>query len=110
MSEFKHLSYASSLCGKCTEVCPVKIDLHKLLLYNRHDSVTSGLHGKAEGLVWFFWKGAMLKRSKMDKGGAKLKNFMIRQFFRKQWGDRRELPKVAPKSFNKMWRERMFIK
>jgi len=23
MKEFKHLSYASSLCGKCTEVCPV---------------------------------------------------------------------------------------
>jgi L-lactate utilization protein LutB len=29
MEEFKHLSYASSLCGKCTEVCPVKIDIHQ---------------------------------------------------------------------------------
>jgi L-lactate dehydrogenase complex protein LldF len=42
MEEFKHLSFASSLCGKCTEVCPVKIDLHKLLLFNRRDSVEQG--------------------------------------------------------------------
>jgi L-lactate dehydrogenase complex protein LldF len=52
----------------------------------------------------------MLKRSKMDKGGAKLKNFMLRQFFRKSWGERRELPGVAPKSFNQLWRERKGIK
>ena len=39
MEEFKHLSYASSLCGKCTEVCPVKIDIHKMLLLNRRDAV-----------------------------------------------------------------------
>ena len=25
--EFEHLSYASSLCGACTSVCPLKIDL-----------------------------------------------------------------------------------
>ncbi len=31
MEDFKHLSYASSLCGKCSEVCPVKIDIHKML-------------------------------------------------------------------------------
>jgi len=36
---FKHLSFASTLCGKCTEVCPVKIDLHDLLLYNRKKAV-----------------------------------------------------------------------
>lgn len=33
MNEYKHLSFASSLCGSCTEVCPVKINLHELLLY-----------------------------------------------------------------------------
>lgn len=109
MAEFKHLSYASSLCGKCTEVCPVKIDLHKLLLFNRRDAVTAN-PSKTENLMWFFWKGAMLKRSKMEKGGAKLKNFMLRQFFRKSWGDRRDLPVVAPKSFNQTWKERKGIR
>ena len=29
MKEYNHLSFASSLCGKCTEVCPVKIPLHE---------------------------------------------------------------------------------
>ncbi|WP_315818396.1 LutB/LldF family L-lactate oxidation iron-sulfur protein [Paraflavitalea speifideaquila] len=30
MNDWKHLSYASSLCGNCTEVCAVKINLHEL--------------------------------------------------------------------------------
>jgi len=109
-NEYKHLSYASTLCGKCTDVCPVKIDIHKLLLLNRADFITKGLTTKTENWVWFFWKGAMLKRSKMDKGGAKLKNFMLKQFFKKQWGERRDLPQVAQKSFNQIWRERKGIK
>ena len=110
MDEFKHLSYASTLCGKCTEVCPVKIDLHKLLLLNRKEAVEKGFTTKTENWIWFFWKGAMLKRSKMDKGGAKVKNFMLKQFFKKSWGERRELPQVAAKSFNQIWRERKGIK
>ncbi|HLG01982.1 MAG TPA: lactate utilization protein B [Bacteroidia bacterium] len=109
-NEYAHLGYASTICGKCTEVCPVKIDLHKLLLYNRRDAIAAGIATKTENVMWFFWKGAMLKRSKMDKGGAKLKNFMLRQFFRKSWGERRELPSSAPKSFNQLWRERKGIK
>jgi L-lactate dehydrogenase complex protein LldF len=110
MEEFKHLSFASTLCGKCTEVCPVKIDIHKLLLINRKQTIDNKLSTKTENWVWHFWKKAMLKRSKMDKGGAKLKNFMIKQFFKKQWGDRRELPQVTNKSFNQIWRERKGIK
>ncbi|HEX6848296.1 MAG TPA: LutB/LldF family L-lactate oxidation iron-sulfur protein, partial [Chitinophagaceae bacterium] len=42
MKEWKHLSYASSLCGNCTEVCAVKINLHELLLENRHEAVDEG--------------------------------------------------------------------
>jgi L-lactate dehydrogenase complex protein LldF len=38
--DWKHLSYASSLCGACTETCPVKIDLHHHLLHNRRNAVT----------------------------------------------------------------------
>lgn len=105
MKEYKHLSYSSSLCGRCTEVCPVKIDLHNLLLYNRRDAVKEKLSTSAKNLTWIFWKKAMMKRSAMEKGGAKLKNFIISRFFKKSWGNRRELPKVAPKSFNQIWRE-----
>ena len=105
MKEYKHLSYSSSLCGKCTEVCPVNIDLHKLLLYNRRDSVKEKLSSSTENLMWVFWKKAMMKRKTMEKGGATLKNFMLNQFFKKQWGNKRELPKVAPKSFNQIWKD-----
>jgi L-lactate dehydrogenase complex protein LldF len=107
MKEFKHLSFASSLCGKCTEVCPVKIELHKLLLYNRHDSVEEGLAPKPEKWIYTFWKQAMLHRNMMNKGGAKLKNFVLQNFFKKSWGNRRELPKITEQSFNEWWKERM---
>src|SRR5436190_12053650 len=42
MNEWKHLSYASSLCGNCTEVCPVRVDLHHHLLHNRRNAVQRG--------------------------------------------------------------------
>jgi len=35
---WKHLSSASSLCGACTETCPVGIDLHHHLLHNRRNA------------------------------------------------------------------------
>ncbi len=38
LQEWKHLSSASSLCGACTETCPVKIDLHHHLLQNRRNA------------------------------------------------------------------------
>ena len=43
MEDYQHLSYASSLCGNCTEVCPVNIRLHELLLDNRHEDSTTSL-------------------------------------------------------------------
>ena len=105
MKEFKHLSYASSLCGKCTDVCPVRIELHKLLLYNRRDAVDQDLNPGTERWIFSFWKKAMLNRTLLNMGGSRLKNFVLKNFFRKAWGGRRELPKMAPKSFNEMWKE-----
>ena len=110
MDQFKHLSYASSLCGRCTEVCPVKIDLHKLLLYNRRDSIDQKLNPKTDNFIFFIWKKAMLNRKLMNKGSSGIKNFILRNFFKSQWGERRELPVIAPKSFNQQWIERMGIK
>ncbi|WP_207426529.1 LutB/LldF family L-lactate oxidation iron-sulfur protein [Pedobacter sp. SYSU D00535] len=106
MEDFKHLSYASSLCGKCTEVCPVKIDIHKMLLLNRRDSVRDGMTTKVEKMGWKGWKKGMLKRKFMDLVGGKMKNFLMRNFFRKAWGKYRELPELAPKSFSKQWQEK----
>jgi L-lactate dehydrogenase complex protein LldF len=38
LQDWRHLSYASSLCGACTEICPVKINLHHHLLHNRRNA------------------------------------------------------------------------
>jgi L-lactate dehydrogenase complex protein LldF len=107
MEEFKHLSYASSLCGKCTEVCPVKIDIHKMLLLNRRDAVKEGLATTKEKWGWEAWKKGMLKRKLMDYFSGKTKNFLLKKFFKKTWGHFREMPTVADKSFSAMWKEKL---
>jgi L-lactate dehydrogenase complex protein LldF len=48
----------------------------------------------------------MLNRRLMNKGGSGIKNFVLKNFYKSKWGDRRELPVLAPKSFNELWRER----
>ncbi|MFN3938954.1 MAG: LutB/LldF family L-lactate oxidation iron-sulfur protein [Chitinophagales bacterium] len=106
MEEFRHLSQASSLCGNCTEVCPVKINLHKLLLYNRHESVEEGFTTWSERTMWRIWRSAMLSRKKMERGNASLKNTIAGILFKNSWGKRREMFQFAPKSFSKQWVEK----
>jgi L-lactate dehydrogenase complex protein LldF len=59
IKEFKHLSYASSLCGACTSVCPVKIDLHHHLLQNRRNATEAGATSSTERLLFRAWRHAM---------------------------------------------------
>jgi L-lactate dehydrogenase complex protein LldF len=106
MEEFKHLSYASSLCGKCTEVCPVKIDIHKMLLLNRRDAVNENLVSNKERWGWLLWKKGMLSRKLEDFFSGKTKNFLLKKLFKKTWGHFRTMPKVAEKSFAQLWQEK----
>lgn len=105
LDEYKHLSFASSLCGKCTEVCPVNIDLHHQLLQNRNLSVREGLNTKWEKWGMKGFKKFMGNRKWLNMPGTGVKNFGLRLFFGKLWGPRRELPTVAPKSFGELWKE-----
>ena len=70
MDNFKHLSYASSLCGACTEVCSVKINLHELLLDNRKHAVEDGTSTFSEKMGWKLWKTASLRRGMMNLGNG----------------------------------------
>lgn len=106
MSEFKHLSYASSLCGNCTEVCPVKINIHEMLLENRHIAVEEQLNDTSENIGWKMWKLAMLNRSLMNAAGGKLKGKVVNKLFSKSWVDGRGDVQFAQKSFNQLWKER----
>jgi L-lactate dehydrogenase complex protein LldF len=49
------LPHASSLCGACTEACPVKIPLHELLLDLRRDLVDQGVASRWERLAFKAW-------------------------------------------------------
>ena len=105
MKEWKHLSYASSLCGACTEVCAVKINLHELLLENRSEAVEAGAAGWQEKLAWKVWKKASLHRPLMNAGNPKIKNWMISKLF-KGWSKHRAALDFPDKTFNERWKER----
>jgi L-lactate dehydrogenase complex protein LldF len=49
------LPHASSLCGACTEACPVKIPLHELLLELRRDLVDDRVAPWHERLAFTLW-------------------------------------------------------
>jgi len=103
--DYMHQSFASTLCGKCTEVCPVKIPLHNLLLVNRKDAVDQKAE-RADNNKMFVWKKAMMSRKRMDMASGSTKNLIIKQFFKKSWGNKRVFPKISDKSFSQMWKER----
>lgn len=105
MEDFKHLSYASSLCGNCTEVCAVKINLHEILLENRKESVEQGLAPFSEKMAWKIWKIASLKRGLMNMGNGNLKNKVVNGMF-KVWKENRSDLHFSQQTFNEMWKDR----
>lgn len=102
LKEYNHLSSACSVCGKCTEVCPVKIPLHHMLLINRRDAVRAG----AGGFIWNSgmkaFEFALSKRNRLDLLDGKMKNTFA-QLGANALGDRKQLPKLADQSFSKQW-------
>ena len=105
LDEYKHLSFASSLCGNCTEVCPVKINLHELLLENRYEAIEQGQTNWAETIAWKGWKMASLNRKMMNLGNGKLKNAFINKVFT-GWTKHRGDLRFSDKTFNEMWKEK----
>ena len=103
MKEWKHLSYASSLCGNCTEVCAVKINLHELLLENRYEYVETGDASLSEKIAWKAWKKASLSRKLMNAGNARIKNWVINKLFT-GWTRQRADLHFPEKTFNELWR------
>ena len=105
MNEFKHLSYASSLCGNCTEVCAVKINLHELLLWNRKESVDDGYTTFSEKAAWKMWRIASLRRGFMNMSNGNMKTKVVNKLF-KGWNSTRADIQFSKKTFNEMWKER----
>ncbi len=105
MEEYKHLSYASSLCGSCTAACPVKINLHQLLVHNRQQSVSAGYTERKERMAWRLWQRAMLSRSLMNLAGPGMKQWTLKTFFGDSWGQHKSMPVFPKKTFQQLWKE-----
>ena len=109
------LPNASSFCGRCDSVCPVKIPLTRIMRYWRNEAFA---HGLPSG--WFnfglSWWGAFARRPRLYRmvagiaagvlrlaagKGARLSSFpMLRG-----WFAARDLPKPARTSFQSQWRK-----
>lgn len=105
LKENIHLSNASTSCGKCNDVCPVKIEISNQIIRNRRDAVNLGGESTSEKLAWYTWTKAMLSRKNLNRS-ASLKNFTFKQLYKNNWGTEREFPKIEEKSFNQLWREK----
>jgi L-lactate dehydrogenase complex protein LldF len=55
LEQAQSLPHASSLCGACSDACPVKIPLHELLLELRSDLVEEHVVSRWERLAFWLW-------------------------------------------------------
>jgi L-lactate dehydrogenase complex protein LldF len=123
------LPFASSLCGACAEVCPVKIDIPRILLELRSEAVeikTREKISQLERLAFRAWAWLM-RRPKLYQacglvasglapgveynGGSprwirSLPGFMYVGPI-KAWTSERDLPPAPEQGFREMWRERI---
>jgi len=113
VQDWKHLSYASSLCGACTETCPVKIDLHHHLLQNRRDASKqqpSFFEQMAFRTFAFVVKRPAIYRLVKQVGRVLQRLHPLIKGTRLDpayaWTRTRELPPIAPQTFKEYWRAR----
>ena len=113
LQEWRHLSQASSLCGACTEACPVKINLHHHLLQNRRNAMSAAPLWW-EKLLFAGYSYVMLRPALYSLAGRI--GWLTQPFHSlvdgtifdpvRAWTKTRTAPRLAPKSFRQLWRER----
>jgi len=116
------LPFASSLCGACHDVCPVKIDFPKVLLELRKNVVKSKEKSSRVGGALLektgikFWRFTVeheylykllnkllhYLQTPWKQSNGKLKSLPY-PFSR--WTDERDFPSVAKKTFRERWKE-----
>jgi L-lactate dehydrogenase complex protein LldF len=110
--EHSSLPYACSLCGSCTDVCPVKIDLHHQLFTWRRDIAGRGLLPLTKRLSLRLAAGVFksprlyaLAGKVFRKCGRLLPRFLLYNRWN-VWGRQRELPVIPTESFRELYRKR----
>lgn len=100
VTAMKDLPFASTLCGACEEVCPVKIPIPNMLLKLREEAGGSAMN----------WRGfaALAGRSAAWKAGLKLLPMVTKlpNPMLKPWKEFRQVPQPKGRSFRGWWRGR----
>ncbi|GAB4446161.1 MAG: LutB/LldF family L-lactate oxidation iron-sulfur protein [Chloroflexi bacterium OHK40] len=110
------LPQASSLCGACQEVCPVRIAIPDMLLRLRADAVRAGKYHPAEKAAIQSYAIAM-KNPALYRAGGTLARLGSRLLGRKGrirrlppplhlWTKHRDFPQPGPQSFTEWWEAR----
>jgi L-lactate dehydrogenase complex protein LldF len=106
------LPFACSLCGSCTDVCPVKIPLHHQLFAMREVLDRKGLIGASKKLSMKLTAGVLSRTWLFNLlgGTARLALRWTPRFLiynpLNVWGRQRELPDAPKKSFRQLYAER----
>ncbi len=110
----KHASmpFASTLCGSCTDVCPVRINLHEQLLHWREEIHQRGGTPFIKTL-WLKLTARVLASPTLYSLSGKLARFALRSLPRvivygrfNRWGKNRELPSAPRESFRELYSKR----
>jgi L-lactate dehydrogenase complex protein LldF len=115
LNKFQHLSFASSLCGACTDACPVKIDLHHHLLQNRRNAVQSADRPPSERAAFGLWGWAMTGSRRFAFFGAAARALLRAAYALglartpldplRPWTKVHAPPDIPAKSFRELWKE-----
>lgn len=110
-----HHPNASTFCGRCAEVCPVKIPLPKIMRHWRAREYASGLAPKTLTAGVSLWAFAA-KRPKLYRALASIAARMLRNVARDGrvrslpmlggWFAVRDFPAPQGKTFAELWRDR----
>lgn len=111
LERYAALPFASTLCGSCTAVCPVKIDLDAQLLAWRQRVTQAGLGPRGKRLAMqasvhlFDRPGLFRMLGGVARRGMRLLPSALTRRMSGPWGRARDLPPAPPQSFRAWYRE-----
>ena len=107
VKKYSTLPFASTLCGSCSDVCPVKINIHEQL-YEWRQEITKAQGWSAKGMSMKMANGIFTSPLAYKISGkflrASLKNLPKSVIYNplNAWGKNRDLPEIPKESF-KEW-------
>lgn len=111
LNNYYSLPFASSLCGSCSDVCPVKIDIHTEL-YKWRQIITKDLNKNKFKKKIMISSGFIFSHPSLFKLSGRLINSSLRimpEFLKnnliKAWTRKRELPQVPEYSFQQWYKK-----